>query len=467
MRTPLGRRRSAPSRFSISTTSPPSCARARRPKICSTTSCHPLSDLLGLQLPSSEDLPAAASSGGGGRWRALARRWTACSTGLGPALVPVRVGLLPGPDTATSPRPTMGTVVVVTQRDLLASGDGGRAFRPLARLDREPVHLAVGPAALVAGLGRPVELECGPGSESRLGSRGRAGFVICRAAAVTWWLWPTTVFTCSGSAPIRCGCPDPCPRNVSPAREPVTGPGWRSEKACSKPRTRGGAFGRGPTPLPESSAQPRFRTTASGCFPTRPGSPASAFTRRPCRHRPSSGGSPSPARRTGPGPVPAATLDGLGAAPSDPGGELRDDGRSPRPPGPGGCRVAARPRCCAGSSGHGWPLARWHSRLEPLASGRFPHSSPTTPYPPPPAPTRRRMRTPIPRRDPDAACLEPTRVRAVARAQAEPERARSLVAPRRARGLGARAATADREAHGPERVPGRSSGRDVLGGSAT
>ena len=379
---------------------------------------------------------------------------------IGPALVPVRVGLLP---TATRLLAASddGAVVVVTQRDLLVSGDGGRAFQPLARLDREPVHLAVGP------------------QRSWLAWADRSSLSVVREANRARLAWPGRVRdlqSCGGDLvaladdglhlfrlgadPVRVSGPLPAQRIACP--RVGDGPWLAVGEGLLETPDQGRSFrarADGPPGIVSAAAFSHDRIwllshaaglTSLGLHET--AMPASAVERWVTESR--AGGQVDPVRARLPRwtvfALPRLTLAASYATTAG-----RRDFRA--------LAVAELP---LGRDAAGFERTRLAPRplalsADPVASGQVPPQQPDPPYPPPPASHPPAYAHPYPPRDPDAACLEPTRVRAVARAQAEPERARSLVS------RAGRAAWVPELRLRTEKRMGRSESLDVRAGGTT
>jgi hypothetical protein len=400
----------------------------------------------------------AAADGAGGLWLALGGRLLR----VGPGRAPVRIGSVPGPVRAMAADDT-GTLVVSTPSRLLASGDGGRTFRLLVRLDQGASHLAVDPR------GRWIAWADGAGLHL-LGRSGRASVPVDGRVR--------DLQSCGGhfvllaDAGLYVG-----PEGGEPAA--VAGPLPAQRVVC--PRAGSGAWLAAGEGLLESWDHGRsFRSRLDA-----PAGPvvSAALTRdriwvvTPAGIRTLAATPPA-----GPAPVPepppeedpylsvrplprwaAAVLPRLTVAASYDRTARRRDWRALAvaevPLGGPDARLRAAP-----VFGRRLALAQpapAEQALPPLpdpASG----VAPAPPSPPPPTyPPSAPARAPYPPPDPDAVCLAHVRVRAVARAQAEAERARSLV------GRAGHAAWLPELRLRAEKRMGRSESLDVRGSAST
>jgi hypothetical protein len=356
-------------------------------------------DLLEEELTLSERSAAAgvvdASAAAQTEARAAADRsglWLAVAGGLyrvDPAIGSARIGPLPRSTRALAAG-DHGTIVIATDTELLSSTDGGKSFRGYMRLGRPPSHLAIDPAMawLAWADGAGVHLISRRGERSSLARPVRdlraCGGQLVALAEDGLYLW-----TEGGARRIS----GPVPGGRLICRREGAGPWLVVRDGLLMSVDQGRTFrarADAPAGVILSAAFARDRIWL---FSLAAGLTSIPFDEQV---RPSAA-------------APSASVESFAET--------------------GGPRWASflLPRLTFAAS---YARSTRRRSLQALAVAEVPLGGPDPrPVAQPSAPTYPAPYvTPYPPRDPDAHCLAAARLRAVARAQAEPERARSLVA---------------------------------------
>jgi hypothetical protein len=327
----------------------------------------------------------------------------------GPGVESARIGPVPHGLRALAAADD-GTLVLGTATELLGSTDGGKTFRSLMRLARPPLQLAVDPSLRRLAWSDAAGMHLVRGGEDRTSREGRVrDLQVCGGQLVVLAEDGLHVSSARGALEHVCGRVPAtriaCPRTGA-------GPWLLVGEGLAQSVDRGRSFRPRVDAPPGLIGGAAFTRERIWVVSPTAGLTSLSIPEGPAPERPTT----PPSEEDAPARLPRWTsslLPRLTLATSYARSASRRDYRALAlaevPLGRRERRLRADP---AGG--------RMLAFADPEPPEPSPAQPPTPPYPGP-------ATSPYPPRDPDAGCLALARAAAVARAQAEPERARSLV----------------------------------------